>query len=141
MEQNLVKEKWVILFISDTNKKISKTIKNYFVISILCVLIVLIYYKFSHGVTSEHMTFLFLYPFIGGMVVFFIIENILKKKVKRFAFNFYNSGVATLVVGSLMNGVFEIAGTSSKYKYVFYIFGYAFIAFSVLKFLVDNKKH
>lgn len=78
----------MILFISDTNKKISKTIKNYFVISILCVLIVLIYYKFSHGVTSEHMTFLFLYPFIGGMVVFFIIENILKKKLKDLLLTF-----------------------------------------------------
>jgi uncharacterized membrane protein YdcZ (DUF606 family) len=130
----------VILFISDINKKISKTIKNYFVISILCVLIVLIYYKFSHGVTSQYMTFIFLYPLIGGTFVFFIIENILKKKVKRLAFNFYNSGVATLVVGSLISGIFEIAGTSSKYQSIFYILGYTFIILSVLKFLLDTKK-
>lgn len=52
----------------------------------------------------------------------------------RLAFNLYNSGVATLIVGAMLNGILEIAGTASAYQPLFMAAGwtFAFIGFILL---------
>lgn len=71
------------------------------------------------------MTYMFVYPLIGGAVV--NILSIIRQtviEVQTFCVGkaVLNYGIATLVVGSFMKGVFEIAGTGSDYlAYYFYV--------------------
>lgn len=71
------------------------------------------------------MTYMFVYPLIGGAVVNLvaIVRNkITEVQIFYVGKTILNYGIATLVVGSFMKGVFEIAGTGSDYlAYYFYV--------------------
>ena len=70
---------------------------------------------------------MFLCPLIGGVGVFGAMRMLRLRPLPRFSINAYNSGIATLTVGSTLQGVFEIAGTSSPYEMVFAVVGIAFL--------------
>ena len=120
------------MYISDIDQndlvvKIRKNKISYFFLSILAVAVNYIYGFFGHGVTSNAMTWMFLYPLIGGYLVYFILGKIPLqiKSVSHFRVfsNAYNAGIASLTTGSLLTGILEIAGTSSSYTIVFYVIG------------------
>ncbi|MCR5451881.1 MAG: hypothetical protein K6F00_04560 [Lachnospiraceae bacterium] len=73
----------------------------------------IIYYRFSHGVTSPYMTFAFLIPLLlGGISV------LIKKRFgdgNAVSQNLFPSGVAALIAASILQAVFDIAGNSSVY--------------------------
>lgn len=98
-----------------------------------------IYALFGHGVYSAYMSLMFLYPLAGGVLPFFMAWLFARQTggmpYYRLSYNCYNSGLATLTVGSMLNGVFEIAGTSSPYMIVFYVGGWIMLAAGVLGFL------
>ncbi|MCX5999452.1 MAG: hypothetical protein NTU41_07625 [Chloroflexi bacterium] len=57
-------------------------------------------------------------------MVYLMIGAISKARMPgRFVTNVYSSGIATLTVGSLLRGIFDIAGTSSPYQPVFVVAG------------------
>jgi hypothetical protein len=120
-----------------------KTAAIFLAASLFCVIVNLIYGRYGHGVHSDHMTFMFGYPLLGGAAVYLLIGALPKAWLPgRFAINAYNSGIATLTVGSALRGVFDIAGTSSPYQLVFTIAGIAMISLGVLGYFVaDNPKH
>jgi hypothetical protein len=140
----------VILSILDINKKnrkkqVRKTIWVYLIMTILMIVINKVYGLFGHGVHSAAMTWMFLYPLLGGVLLFFLLDRLLPEQVTRFSgyrlfYNSYNSGIATLTVGSFLKGVFAIAGTDSAYLAGFYVAGGLFIAggLSVLGVLMLN---
>lgn len=98
-----------------------KTAIVYFCVSILCIVITNVYALFGHGVRSDSMDFMFLYPLLGGTLVFLITALVLPclpKKlhgISRIGYNFYNSGIASLTSTGMLTGIMEIAGTSSKW--------------------------
>ena len=58
------------------------------------------------------MTLMFLYPLVGGAAIYLVFGLIFKKidyKSLRIYFNIYNSGIATLTIGSLLKGIIVIA--------------------------------
>ena len=114
----------MILFILDTKRK--KTIFIYFIVSIICIIINYVYSKFGHGVTSNYMTYMFLYPLIGG-----IIAILINRDNNRIFNNLYSYGIATLTVGSFIKGILEIAGTNSIYEIIFYIVGIILILLAI----------
>ena len=116
----------MILSILVTKNKI-KIYINYIIAAIVCLIIAYIYSLFGHGVTSAYMTFMFLYPLIGGIPVLFI------KDLNRFFISAYSCGIATLTVGSFVQGVFKIAGTSSEYPIIYYIVGVFLIFIAFIK--------
>jgi hypothetical protein len=78
------------------------------------------------------MTWMFLYPLIGGALVYLLIE-ILAPRIRnaagfRLSSNLYNSGIALLTVGGFLNGILEIAGADSPYAFLFGVEGWLFIA-------------
>lgn len=113
-------------------KQIRKTMWIYLILSVTAVVVNSVYGIFGHGVNSPSMTWMFLYPLLGGALFYFIIgrfiPNIIKFSGYRVFCNIYNSGIATLTFGSLLKGILEIAGTNSSYLVFFYIVGVAFIA-------------
>lgn len=129
----------------DTNNKIVKIISSYIIASISAVIFDRIYSLFSHGVSSAYMTFMFLYPLVGGALVYCLIyffQKNLKFENLRLSFNFYNSGIAILTIGSLLEGILQIAGTSSDYTIYYFIFGFliSLISFSVITIKLTKNK-
>ena len=135
----------MILYTSDIKKSnLTKTIITYILITTIVYSISKIYSVFSHNVNSAFMSLMFLYPLIGGVLIFSVIKlffkNIYHYKYYRLSYNIYNSGVGTLVVGSLLIGIFEIAGTSSNFTKFYYIFGLIQIIFAILLLLIPNLR-
>ena len=129
----------MILFTLD----IKKSVLAYSKVTIFLIILNYIYSLFSHNVSSDYMTYMFVYPLLGGLLVnlFLIIdEKITRMKLYYIGKFVLNYGIATLVVGSFIKGVFEIAGTDSIYLvYYFYLgiilasIGFLFLLYSLYR--------
>jgi len=89
-----------------------------------------IYAVFSHGVSSKDMSLMWLFLFCSGTIFYlalYVICPKLKYQPRRSALNIYNSGAAVFVTGMLLNGIFEIAGTSSDFILFYKIAGVCLI--------------
>ncbi|CDM69915.1 putative membrane protein [Clostridium bornimense] len=129
------------MFISDIRKKFLKTIVIFVISTIFAFIFNKVYGIFGHGVTSPYMTYMFLYPLVGGVlfygIIMLFIPSIVNKKKYRFFYNIYNSGIAILTVGSLLRGVMEIAGTSSFYLMVYTLIGWLCIIISISVLIIE----
>jgi len=116
----------------DRNRQIRKTILVYLILSLAAIATDNIYAVFGHGVSSAAMTWMFLYPLLGGTVFYLLVELLLPRIYQftgyRAFYNVYNSGIAVLTVGSFLKGILDIAGTNSPYVVLFSIAGWLFIA-------------
>ncbi len=132
--------------VSDKKNRMKKTVVAYLFVTILTIIFNKVYSLFGHGVSSDAMTYMFLYPLIGGSFVYLIMALFFSKlylfKGYRGIYNLYNSGIAVLTVGSMLKGVMEIAGTASLYIKFYYIVGYALLGGSLLfySYLMINYK-
>ena len=109
-------------------KKIIKSSMFWYAIfSVICIVINCIYAQFSHEVSSNYMTYMFLYPLILGT-----IESLLNIRKNRWAKDVCFSGILTLTIGSFLQGIFEIAGTASEFQIVFYVVGIILILCSLI---------
>ncbi|EQB87261.1 hypothetical protein J2Z44_002870 [Clostridium punense] len=133
----------------NSKKQFAKIIWVYVVLSLVAIIADKIYDIFGHGVDSPAMTWMFLYPLLGG-ALFYLIINMLFPHINgnhgfRGFFNMHNSGVATLNFASFLKGVFEIAGTSSSYLKYYYVVGCLFIVVGVINLIIvvinKNKVH
>lgn len=113
-------------------KQIKKTIIVYLILSVSAVAIDNIYAIFGHGVRSAAMTYMFVYPLIGGVIFYALIRLIFplisQYKGYRLFYNIYNSGLALLAAGSLFQGILEVAGADSVFTSYFFIIGWSFAA-------------
>ena len=95
-----------------------------------------IYAVFAHRVSSAAMTYMFLYPLIGGVLPATLLWALASRGVavlrSRAAYNLHNAGIAALTVASFLQGVFEIAGTASAYTLVIRVIGAALVAAAVI---------
>lgn len=107
--------------------KLKKKVLFYIVFAIVCIIINVIYAQFSHEVSSNYMTYMFLYPLIVG-----IGTSILNYKNIKSVSDIFLCGILTLTIGSFLQGVFEIAGTSSDFQLLFYIIGVVFILIGLI---------
>jgi len=121
-----------------------KTTWVYFAVTLFCIFYDETYASLSHGIRSAWMDFMYLYPFVGGMLFFLAIRDFLPNLVRaprfRLAFNLYNSGIATLTVGSTFTGIVIIAGTDSPLAKYFFIVGALFILASLAALLLPARQ-
>jgi hypothetical protein len=112
---------------------------TYLAVSIICMIIDKVYALFGHGVASNYMSLMYLYPLLGGVLPFFLLWFLVLKadyiRHYRLFYNCYNSGIAMLTVGSMLAGVFEIAGTASPYLIIFTVGGWAILGGGLLGYL------
>lgn len=127
-----------------SNRQARKTLISYSAVSIFCVIFDKIYALFGHGVSSYSMSLMFLYPLLGGVLPFLILWLLIPRSTDitnyRFSYNSHNSGIAALTTGSLLNGIFEIAGTSSPYLIIYTVCGWIMLATGVLTYLFNLYK-
>jgi hypothetical protein len=88
--------------------KISKTSRRWMVYTIFLFIAQLIYFQFSHGVSSLIMSGIWLPALIYLILSCFGIYH-----------RFLAAGVATGIMGMFLSGIFQIAGTDSPFI-VFY---------------------
>lgn len=125
-------------------KRMRNTILWYTVATIFCVAFTNIYAVFGHGVSSQYMTYMFLYPLVGGAILLavMLIQQKSQKEhaYHRASYNLYNSAIASFTIGSMLQGIFEIAGTNSGFITVYYIAGFVLILLSIVFLLTKRKK-
>ena len=93
-----------------------------------------VYDQFSHGVRSFYMTFLWL-PFLGDGLVQAVLALISSRFFFPWADRLFHAGTATVTVGFLLRGIFEIAGTGSGYLPAFFVAGALLLVTSVALYL------
>lgn len=105
-----------------------KPVRNYAASSIFCIAVNYIYAQFSHDVNSAAMTWVFLFPLLGGCGFFALLAARMPGfstwEYYRIFFNLHNSGIATLTASAFLKGILEIAGTDSRYVRMVVIIGW-----------------
>lgn len=125
------------LFTLDIKKNLYKTSFIYLLITILCITINYVYAKFSHGVSSNNMKYMFLFPLLGGTFLYFILGFFKRiPNPKRIEYNLYNSSIATFIVGNLIKGVLEIAGTTTPFQLIYWVLGSSLLIVSIVKYFM-----
>jgi hypothetical protein len=127
----------VTLSISVTEKRRKQnTALIYLIFSAFLLVFSIIYEHFSFGVISYAMVFLAAWPFVLGFIPSLILRMLNKPDLPRF----YHDGVLMITCGSLLQGIFEIYGTTSSYTVWFYRVGAAFLVLSFVYYLFRLKK-
>ncbi|MDR1692595.1 MAG: hypothetical protein LBR72_04490 [Oscillospiraceae bacterium] len=117
---------------SATSKGAVKTPLIWLGAALGCVVITNVYALFGHGVRSDAMDGMFLYPLLGGTAVYLLTGFALKKAAVRPGSTIYNAGIATLTAGGMLRGILEIAGTGSAYGTVFTAVGWGLAGLGLL---------
>ena len=138
MEKKYQKGAWVILSILDI-KEIKKQKLAYILFTIFCIVFACIYEYFSHGVISYFMILAFLIPLFFGVLITYLISSKSKKLPSKLENNLYNSAIVTLTIGSIIEGVLQIYGTTNFKVYAYLIVGILFLLISTILYLVRKK--
>lgn len=108
------------------------------VVSLACALLGAVYELFSHEVYSYYMIYAFVLPLALGALPNLVIELRRLRPPSRIAANMWNSGVATLVVGSMFRGALDIYGTTSCFVVVYLGVGAILLGSGMLLCLLDK---
>lgn len=106
---------------------------NYFWFSLSLFIFQMIYSLFAHGVSSSYMKYVFLVPLLVGSGVSLLIS--LLPKENKLTSNLRQMGIATVVVGMILHGVFEIYGTAVGMVSVYFYVGFGILAIWLLTYL------
>ena len=110
-----------------SEKKYASVTGAYLLSALGCAIFGAVYELFSHQVYSRFMIYAFAFPLLLGAIPFFL----LRKRGKPFpgkAAELVHAGVAALTVGSMLQGVLEIYGTSNPLTIAYWAAGGALTA-------------
>ncbi len=125
--------------ISDiNNRKAIKVTLIYLVISCFCALFGAVYERFSHEVYSFFMIYAFAFPLAGGALPFAAYALTGANYPSAIARNLYHAGIATLTVGSIVQGVLAIYGTANDLSRFYWIAGAGLVIAGVAAGLVQR---
>ncbi len=105
-----------------SEKSYTSVIKTYLLETVGCAIFGAVYELFSHGVWSCFMIGAFAFPLLLGAIPFFLMQK-RGKPFPRRAAELVHAGVAALTVGSILQGVLEIYGTSNPFMIVYWVAG------------------
>ncbi len=112
-----------------------KSAVRYFFASIFLYVFHLIYSIFAHGVDSPFMMYAFAITLVFGSLISVIM--IFTPKETKLGLDFRQMGVATLVIGSLLRGVFDIYGTEVALVQVFFYLGGMMLLVSATLYILE----
>lgn len=78
-----------------------------------------------------------LIPLILGVFVYVILLKV--KKIGYIESSLYSNGIYTLLIGSILQGVLEIYGTTNKLIWVYLIVGVGLIISSIIIYIKKIK--
>ncbi len=111
----------------------------YLVISAFCALFGLIYEIFSHEVYSYYMIYAFGFPLIGGALPSILLALSKRCPIPSIGTRYlWHSAIAALTVGSVVKGVLDIYGTTSRLVYIYFLAGIIFACVGVLAQIIAS---
>ena len=116
---------------------IKKKIKQFLIITIVTLLFSIIYEYFSFGVISKYMILAPLIPLILGVLTYLLLLK--NEKVGYIESSMYSNGVYTLLIGSILQGVLEIYGTTNKLMIIYLVVGIGLIFISLIIYIKKLK--
>lgn len=100
----------------------------YLLISLGTALFGAVYEMLSHEVYSFCMLYAFLFPLAGGALPFLYMGIFAKETIPEDGCcTLYHSGIATVTVGSIVQGILDIYGTTNKLTLCYWIIGFGLI--------------
>lgn len=118
---------------------LKKTRKHYIYGMLFCVIFALIYEVFSHSVISYAMVLSFLWPMVGGVLLFTLLMKApASRRPSVAAVLLYNSGIVLFTLGSIFQGVLEIYGTTNRLQKVYVVGGAFFLMSGVLTYVLQS---
>ena len=108
--------------------------------SVCCAAFGAIYECFSHGVYSLCMMGAFAFPLLFGALPFFLLWKCGKPFPGRTAVNHITAGFAALTVGSIVQGVLEIYGTTNSLSIVYPVTGCILLAAGLIAWITGTEK-
>lgn len=117
---------------SDT-KKYSRVALIYLIITVLCALFGAVYEYFSFGVYSYFMLYAFVFPLVGGAIPSLCI-SLIRPEFSTWSIceTLHHCAIATFTVGSIIQGVLEIYGTTNQAVQYYWYAGIAALLAAVL---------
>ncbi len=127
----------------------TKTRKTWFIviaITVLLIVIAQIYAIFSHGVRSTAMTWMFVPTLVMG-ISYIVLKSKFYTRMRKHRYTpsfryFYVLATALLTNGMFIQGVLEIAGSESRFLFIYY--GLSLLLYSIsflLLILIFLNKH
>ena len=114
------------------NRTLIKTRNSFLYAAVGAALFAAIYELFSHQVYSNYLIFAFLFPLLGGFAPYALLQrNSRWKRPDILTRCLYNSGLATLTVGSIFQGILEIYGTTNHLSILYWAAGCSLLAFGL----------
>ncbi len=95
----------------------------YLLISIFLAITGFVYEQFSHGIYSFSMMYAFMVPLVLGTLLNAVLERMKAHAPAYITRQLWHTGVATLTLGLMVRGVFEIYGTANVLLNLYYIAG------------------
>jgi len=106
-------------------KNTKRTVIIYGITTLFLIGFNYLYSLLGHGVSSPFMSYAFVFSLVLGVISFLVIGWL--KLENRIAFNLYNAGVATVIIGSILRGIFDIAGADSTSPIYYFLVGAGFV--------------
>ncbi len=76
------------------------------------------------------MRFAFLYPLVMGTGVYLILHYFHRYEIV--SNNLYNTGIATLMVGSIFQGIIDITGADTTYAKYYFMIGIPLVVIAIV---------
>lgn len=96
-----------------------------------------VYEQFSHNVYSNWMLYACAFPLILGTLPFLWMSLGGRRMPGTWAQNFWHAGILVLTVGSIMQGVLEIYGTTNRLILGYWIAGGILLAAGLILYIKD----
>ena len=114
---------------------------HYLFLALFTALFGAVYELFSHEVYSYYMIYAFLIPLAGGVLPFLLAAaGLLRRCPGPLSRRFYRSGLITLTLGCILQGVLEIYGTTNVLVRVYWIAGAVLVSLSLFLFHIQKDQ-
>lgn len=124
-----------------SNRRLQKHLIGSIIAALFCALFSAVYEAFSFGVYSYFMLFAFVIPLLGCSLPYSIIVYRSKGIPGALALNLWNSGIALLTVGAIVQGVIEIYGTTNRLVIFYGIAGAVFCISGIAAWLKASSSY
>lgn len=129
------------MYTSDIDRsKNSRSAVAFLAASAFCGFFSSVYFRYSHGVSSDYMVFLSAVPFVLGTLPYLLLYLLRLRAPKRPIGQIYNCGVATLTTGFCLAGIFEIYGSECAYVPIYFCIGTVLVAAAFVWYLLTLLK-
>ena len=128
------------MFISQNNIRLQKYLIASIIAALFCALFAAVYETFSFGVYSYFMLFAFVFPLLFCSLPYSIIIFKNKNIPDKMALRLWNSGTAVLTVGSIVQGIIEIYGTTNHFIIIYAIAGAIFCISGLSAWIISIRQ-